>query len=79
MSIYLHVCQSFSVHVCAWTCVHVHPFMHVCLISDFSVANPGVGVRDSPQHPNGDVFRADITPTGRPLMRSQSFHNAPGK
>lgn len=47
----------------------------VCLIVDFSVANPSVG---STLCPNGDVFSADITSPGRPLIRSQSFHNAPG-
>ncbi|KAM9837834.1 serine/threonine-protein kinase WNK4 [Aulostomus maculatus] len=47
-------------------------------LPDFSLANPGVGVRGSPQCPNGDVFSADITSPGRPLIRSQSFHNAPG-
>ncbi|XP_051273216.1 serine/threonine-protein kinase WNK4 isoform X2 [Dicentrarchus labrax] len=47
-------------------------------LPDFSVANPSVGVRGSPPCPNGDIFSADITSPGRPLMRSQSFHNAPG-
>ncbi|XP_023263500.1 serine/threonine-protein kinase WNK4 isoform X1 [Seriola lalandi dorsalis] len=47
-------------------------------LPDFSVANPSVGVRGSPPCPNGDVFSADITSSGRPLIRSQSFHNAPG-
>ncbi|XP_045924618.1 serine/threonine-protein kinase WNK4 isoform X2 [Micropterus dolomieu] len=47
-------------------------------LPDFSVANPSVGLRGSPPCPNGDVFSADITSTGRPLIRSQSFHNAPG-
>ena len=61
-------------------CVHAHhPFMHVCLVIDFSVANPSVGLRGSPSCPNGDFFSADITSPGRPLLRSQSFHNAPGK
>ncbi|XP_030256510.1 serine/threonine-protein kinase WNK4 isoform X2 [Sparus aurata] len=43
-------------------------------LPDFSVANPNLGVRG----PGGDIFSADITSPGRPLMRSQSFHNAPG-
>ncbi|XP_044193040.1 serine/threonine-protein kinase WNK4 isoform X2 [Thunnus albacares] len=47
-------------------------------LPDFSVANPSVGVRGSPPCPNGDVFSADITSPARPLIRSQSFHNAPG-
>ncbi|KAI3365512.1 hypothetical protein L3Q82_010600, partial [Scortum barcoo] len=47
-------------------------------LPDFSLANPGVGVRGSPLCPNGDDFSADITSPGRPLTRSQSFHNAPG-
>ncbi|XP_030019215.1 serine/threonine-protein kinase WNK4 isoform X1 [Sphaeramia orbicularis] len=47
-------------------------------LPDFSVANPSVGVRGSPPCPSGDVFSADITSPGRPLLRSQSFHNAPG-
>ncbi|XP_039991011.1 serine/threonine-protein kinase WNK4 isoform X2 [Xiphias gladius] len=47
-------------------------------LPDFSVANPNVGVCGSPPCPNGDVFSADITSSGRPLIRSQSFHNAPG-
>ncbi|XP_059181060.1 serine/threonine-protein kinase WNK4 [Centropristis striata] len=47
-------------------------------LPDFSVANPSVGVCDSPPCPNGDIFSADITSPGRPLIRSQSFHNAPG-
>ncbi|KAM9336800.1 serine/threonine-protein kinase WNK4 [Symphorus nematophorus] len=47
-------------------------------LPDFSVANPSVGVPGSPPCPNGDVFSADITSPGRPLIRSQSFHNAPG-
>ncbi|XP_029311836.1 LOW QUALITY PROTEIN: serine/threonine-protein kinase WNK4 [Cottoperca gobio] len=47
-------------------------------LPDFSVANPSIGVRDSLPCPNGDFFSADITSPGRPLLRSQSFHNAPG-
>ncbi|XP_068160979.1 serine/threonine-protein kinase WNK4 isoform X2 [Antennarius striatus] len=43
-------------------------------LPDFSVVNTGVGVCG----PNGDLFGADITSPGRPLIRSQSFHNAPG-
>ncbi|CAN9508762.1 unnamed protein product [Ophioblennius macclurei] len=42
-------------------------------LPDYSVANPSVGARGSPP-----VFGADITSPGRPLLRSQSFHNAPG-
>ncbi|XP_054455498.1 serine/threonine-protein kinase WNK4 [Anoplopoma fimbria] len=47
-------------------------------LPDFSVANPSVEACGSPPCPNGDVFRADVTSPGRPLMRSQSFHNGPG-
>ncbi|XP_054860147.1 serine/threonine-protein kinase WNK4 isoform X1 [Amphiprion ocellaris] len=47
-------------------------------LPDYSGANPSVGVRGSPPCPNGEVFNADITSPGRPLIRSQSFHNAPG-
>nr|XP_057934118.1 serine/threonine-protein kinase WNK4 isoform X3 [Doryrhamphus excisus] len=48
-------------------------------LPDFSVANPGVGgPHGSPPCPNGDAFAADVTSAGRPLIRSQSFHNAPG-
>ncbi|XP_041829622.1 serine/threonine-protein kinase WNK4 isoform X2 [Melanotaenia boesemani] len=47
-------------------------------LPDYSVANPNVGVRGSSPCPNGEVFSADITSPGRPLIRSQSFHNAPG-
>ncbi|KAM4623485.1 serine/threonine-protein kinase WNK4 [Polymixia lowei] len=47
-------------------------------LPDFSVANPSVGVRDSPPVPTGDFSSADVTSPGRPLIRSQSFHNAPG-
>ncbi|KAM4525428.1 serine/threonine-protein kinase WNK4 isoform 1-T1 [Odontesthes bonariensis] len=47
-------------------------------LPDYSVANPNIGLRGSPPCPNGDVFSADITSPGRPLIRSQSFHNAPG-
>lgn len=60
---------------CVRSCVHAC----ACLDLDFSVANPGVGVRDSPPVPTGDLFNADITSPGRPLIRSQSFHNGPGK
>uniref|UniRef100_A0A4W5NMG2 WNK lysine deficient protein kinase 4b n=1 Tax=Hucho hucho TaxID=62062 RepID=A0A4W5NMG2_9TELE len=46
------------------------------------MADPSVGVHGSPSGPTdgGDVFSpADVTlPTWRPLLRSQSFHNAPG-
>lgn len=65
-----------GVCVCTDMCVHgASSHACVCLVSDFSVANPSVGLRS----PNGDVFSADITSPGRPLIRSQSFHNAPGK
>ncbi|XP_026170713.1 serine/threonine-protein kinase WNK4 isoform X2 [Mastacembelus armatus] len=47
-------------------------------LPDFSVAIPSVGIRGSPPCPNGDILSADITSPGRPLIRSQSFHNAPG-
>ncbi|CAG5958646.1 unnamed protein product [Menidia menidia] len=47
-------------------------------LPDYSLANPSIGVRGSPPCPNGDVLYADITSPGRPLIRSQSFHNAPG-
>ncbi|XP_074475845.1 serine/threonine-protein kinase WNK4 isoform X1 [Sebastes fasciatus] len=43
-------------------------------LPDFCVANQSVGVCG----PNGDVFSADITSPGRPLLRSQSFHSGPG-
>ncbi|XP_039644464.1 serine/threonine-protein kinase WNK4 isoform X2 [Perca fluviatilis] len=36
------------------------------------------GVCGSTPCPNEDVFSPDITSPGRPLLRSQSFHNAPG-
>ncbi|XP_047233188.1 serine/threonine-protein kinase WNK4 isoform X4 [Girardinichthys multiradiatus] len=47
-------------------------------LPDYSVASPSVGVRGSPPCPNGDVLSTDITSPGRPLSRSQSFHNTPG-
>lgn len=47
----------------------------VCVVLDFSVANPSAGLGG----PNGDIFSADITSAERPLIRSQSFHNSPGK
>ncbi|CDQ63753.1 unnamed protein product [Oncorhynchus mykiss] len=50
--------------------------------TNFSMAGPSVGVCDSPSGPTGggDFFSpADMTsPAGRPLLRSQSFQNAPG-
>lgn len=84
MSDVLVCCIFFAVHdhcVCVSTdmCARASTHACVCLVVDFSVANPSVGVRGSPPCPNGDVFSADITSPGRPLMRSQSFHNAPGK
>ncbi|XP_029620945.1 serine/threonine-protein kinase WNK4 isoform X2 [Salmo trutta] len=51
-------------------------------LPDFSMAGPSVGVCDSPSGPTGggDFFSpADMTsPAGTPLLRSQSFQNAPG-
>nr|XP_015818256.2 serine/threonine-protein kinase WNK4 isoform X1 [Nothobranchius furzeri] len=47
-------------------------------LPDYSLANPNVGLRGSPPCHNGEVFGSDITSPGRPLLRSQSFHNAPG-
>ncbi|KAM6896967.1 uncharacterized protein wnk4a [Xenentodon cancila] len=47
-------------------------------LPDYSGVNPSAGIRGSPPCPNGEVFSADITSPERPLMRSQSFHNAPG-
>lgn len=49
--------------------------VRVCLVLDFSVANPSAGLGG----PNGDIFSADMTSPERPLIRSQSFHNGPGK
>lgn len=59
----------------AWPSTHAC----VCPVVDFSVANPGAEACGSPPCPNGDVFSADITSPGRPLIRSQSFHSSPGK
>ncbi|XP_014916327.1 serine/threonine-protein kinase WNK4 isoform X1 [Poecilia latipinna] len=47
-------------------------------LPDYSMANPSVGAPGSPPCPNGDVLSSDITSPGRPLVRSQSFHNTPG-
>ncbi|XP_038152862.1 serine/threonine-protein kinase WNK4 isoform X1 [Cyprinodon tularosa] len=47
-------------------------------LPEYSVACPSVGVLGSPPCPNGDVLSSDITSPGRPLIRSQSFHNTPG-
>ncbi|KAM4715670.1 serine/threonine-protein kinase WNK4 isoform 2-T2 [Anableps anableps] len=47
-------------------------------LPDYSVASPSVEVCGSPLCPNGDVLSSDITSPGRPLIRSQSFHNTPG-
>ncbi|XP_068439947.1 serine/threonine-protein kinase WNK4 [Clinocottus analis] len=47
-------------------------------LPDFSVASASVEARGSPACPNGDVFGADVTSPGRPLIRSQSFHSGPG-
>uniref|UniRef100_A0A8C7ZSJ2 non-specific serine/threonine protein kinase n=1 Tax=Oryzias sinensis TaxID=183150 RepID=A0A8C7ZSJ2_9TELE len=47
-------------------------------LPDYSVACSSVGLHDSPSCSNGEIFSADITSPGRPLLRSQSFHNTPG-
>ncbi|XP_057682016.1 serine/threonine-protein kinase WNK4 isoform X1 [Corythoichthys intestinalis] len=47
-------------------------------LPDFAVANSGEEPRGSPPCDNGVVFAPDTTLPGRPLVRSQSFHNAPG-
>ncbi|XP_029132639.2 serine/threonine-protein kinase WNK4 isoform X1 [Labrus bergylta] len=47
-------------------------------LPDFGALNPNVAARGSPQFPIGDVFAADMTSPGRPLLRSQSFNNTPG-
>lgn len=58
----------------------LHSCMCVCLILDDSVANMIVGVRGgSPPRPIREAFGPDVAPPGRPLLRSQSFHYAPGK
>lgn len=57
------------------TCARVRARVCVCLVLDFSVANPRAGLGG----PSGDIFAADITSPERPLIRSQSFHNSPGK
>ncbi|XP_031699168.1 serine/threonine-protein kinase WNK4 [Anarrhichthys ocellatus] len=58
---------------------HILPRTHSSSsLPDFSVAIPNVEACGSPLSPNGDVFSADITSPGRPLIRSQSFHNGPG-
>lgn len=49
--------------------------VRACLVLDESSANPSAGFGG----PNGDIFSADITSPERPLIRSQSFHNSPGK
>ncbi|XP_035468229.2 serine/threonine-protein kinase WNK4 isoform X1 [Scophthalmus maximus] len=61
--------------------LHSHPLPRThssSSLPDFGLANPSAGVRGSPPCPNGDIFGADATSSARPLMRSQSFHNAPG-
>ncbi|XP_036073165.1 serine/threonine-protein kinase WNK4 isoform X3 [Oryzias melastigma] len=47
-------------------------------LPDYSMAGSCVGLHDSPSCSNGELFGADITSPGRPLLRSQSFHNTPG-
>ncbi|XP_052327230.1 serine/threonine-protein kinase WNK4-like isoform X1 [Oncorhynchus keta] len=51
-------------------------------LPEFSMADPSVAVHGSPLRPadGGEFFSpADVTlPAWRPLLRSQSFHNAPG-
>lgn len=48
-------------------------FSHLCMgfLAEFGVS---AGARASPPGVSGD-----ITSPSRPLLRSQSFHNAPGK
>ncbi|XP_045553336.1 LOW QUALITY PROTEIN: serine/threonine-protein kinase WNK4 [Salmo salar] len=62
---------------------HIVEWTHSAFsLPDFSMADPSVGVHGSPLGPTdgGDFFSpADVTlPAWRPLLRSQSFHNAPG-
>lgn len=71
-SMNLHVYPAWA--VCDWP-AHVRARVCVCLVLDFSVANPRAGLGG----PSGDIFAADITSPERPLIRSQSFHNSPGK
>ncbi|XP_077358029.1 serine/threonine-protein kinase WNK4 [Festucalex cinctus] len=47
-------------------------------LPDFAVANPCAEERGSPPCANGDFFAPNLTLPGRPLVRSQSFHNTPG-
>ncbi|KAM9772828.1 serine/threonine-protein kinase WNK4 [Syngnathus typhle] len=47
-------------------------------LPDFAAATPCMVERGSPPCANGDVFTPDLTSAGRPLVRSQSFHNTPG-
>ncbi|XP_061562044.1 LOW QUALITY PROTEIN: serine/threonine-protein kinase WNK4 [Phycodurus eques] len=47
-------------------------------LPDFAVANSCAEVRGLHPRANGDVFTPDVILPGRPLVRSQSFHNAPG-
>ncbi|XP_010886982.4 serine/threonine-protein kinase WNK4 isoform X2 [Esox lucius] len=51
-------------------------------LPDYSVSGPGVGVRATPLCPSGagDNYSPSeaASPAGRPLLRSQSFHNTSG-
>lgn len=66
------------VRVCPQFCVTQSSHACVCLVVDYSMANPSVEARGSPPYPNGDVLSSDITSPGQPLVRSQSFYT-PGK
>lgn len=65
--------------VSAVLCDSKSSYACVCLVVDYSMANPSVEARGSPPYPNGDVLSSDITSPGRPLVHSQSFYNTPGK
>ncbi|XP_019720249.1 serine/threonine-protein kinase WNK4 isoform X2 [Hippocampus comes] len=54
------------------------PRTHFSSLPDFAVANPRAEEGTSPPCADGDVFAPNATSPGRPLVRSQSFHNAPG-
>ncbi|KAM6951524.1 serine/threonine-protein kinase WNK4 [Aplochiton taeniatus] len=47
-------------------------------LPEFSAAGSGVGARGSPPVSNGDFLKAGMASPSRPLLRSQSFHSAPG-
>ncbi|KAJ8379030.1 hypothetical protein AAFF_G00231990 [Aldrovandia affinis] len=48
-------------------------------LPDFGVVSPSQVNRGSPPAPAGDFFfNTDVTSPGRPILRSQSFHTAPG-